>query len=357
MKKIALLLALLTVFALMFTACEAHTHEFDDAWSNDADYHWHACEAIDGCPETSEKAAHDFEVTFDEEGNPINKCKVCDYYNDKVSTADPHEHVFADAYAKSENYHWYQCTVECCFETKDKAEHLFSNPEIVYEDSKMTITRTCLECGYESIETQNVKTEVDNALSWDEAFKQFKLVNFTMDVNFKSSGQTHVNHCVITEDSAYYCIPSAREFYCARNPDGTCDTYYKEGTTAGNNEYPFSKLDSTSDDYLLNAQRETVIQVSFEENFDKFTYDEATATYVCAEAIEAICTSFDGSMNRTLYCYNNVVTIVDGRITTISADYYFFESELDYETKSFSYYNVGMSEVNIPEYVKNGTTP
>ncbi len=347
MKKIALVLSVLAILLVLFTACEAHEHKFATEWSTDEDYHWHECEAVDGCPEKDAKEAHDFEVVTNKDGEPVNKCKVCGYTNKKVSTAPEHEHVFADEYSSSENFHWHACTVEGCYEKKDKVEHAFGNPDITYTDGKMTIKRVCVDCEFESVEELNVNTEVDDSLSWDDAFKNFEFTNFTLDVYFEDliGSTSQHNHCVVTEDSIFYSIPTYHEFYSVRNSDGTCRTYEKYGTATN-----YTLLSDTSDSYLTSGQRETIIQISFEENFDKFTYDEATASYVCEEPILAKCYGFGGAF-REMYCYNSVVKITDGKISYISANYYFNESDLQFQVKSLIYANIGLSAVEIPQSV------
>ena len=351
MKKFLVVFISILALLLMLSGCEMHEHTFADEWSTNEDYHWHACTAVENCNEAQDKQEHDVEVTADKDGKPINRCKVCQYENDMVSTAPEHEHVFDEKYATSSDFHWYPCTVDGCFEMKDRAEHAYSNPEITYSDKKIIIKYTCVDCLYEKVEEQEIKSEVDDAVSWNEAFKNFKLTNFSMDVNFVyGEGGKHTNHCVVTENEAYYCIPDSQEFYTVPNGDGTYTTYIRNRSTD-----KFIKLNDTSNTYLLGAQVETVIQVSFEDNFEKFTYDAETASYLCEEAIAADYFDFDGDKIGTMYCYNNIVKIADGKISYIEASYYFEESDMG--TMSFKYYNIGMSAVEVPQSVIDEAVP
>lgn len=353
MKKILSILCLLALMLTMFASCEEEMHEHifsKDEWASDSDYHWHPCVAVDGCSEKGEKAAHEFELGVDKDGNVVNICTVCGADNDKVPSAPEHEHTFANEYESSENFHWFPCTVEGCYEMKDKNEHVFGNPEVTYSDKKIIIKSICVDCKYEKIEEQEVKTEVDDAVSWNDAFKNFKLTNFTMNVDvIRETHQQH-NHCVVTENSAYYCIPSSREFYTVKNSDGTCTTYYRDGS-----ERVFEKLENMSDKYLVGAQTETVLQISFEDNFDKFVYDKATASYVYDGEIMCKYYSFSGNQVGDIVCYDNVVKITDGKISYIEAKYYFPNmSTEDTTLASFVYYNIGLSEVEIPQAVIEG---
>lgn len=351
MKKIISVFCLLAMMLSMLVACNDHEHAFSaEEWAKDADYHWRPCTAKEGCNEKNEKAEHEFEVIVNAEGKAINVCKVCGESNDRVSAAPEHEHVYADELSHSENFHWYACTIENCYEMKDKKEHAFGNPDVTYEDAKITIKEVCVDCAYEKVEEQTVKTEVDDALSWNEAFKNFKLTNFTMDVFMQREDETQNNHCVVTETEAYYHIEGGMEFYTVPNGDGTYTTYMRQ-----DEDTPFHVSNKTSDMYLKGAQVETVIQVSFEENFDKFTYDEKTASYVCKDVIEAECFNFSGSLQRKLYCYDNIVKMTDGKISYIESKYY-FDTEDD-TAYSFKYYNIGMSAVKIPQSVIDTAIP
>lgn len=351
MKKLISIICILAMTLTMFASCNDHEHKFaSQKWASDSDYHWHPCEAKTGCKEKGSKAEHTFAPSVDKDGNPVNKCTVCGKTNDKVSTAPEHECAFSDKYQHSENFHWYPCTQEGCYEMNGKAEHAYGNPEVTYEDGKIITKYTCVDCGYEKVNEEKVDTVVDNAVAWNEMFKNFKLTNFTMDVFLTRDGQTKNNHCVVTESSAYYHIEGSTEFYTVKNDDDTCTTYYKNF----DNEGRFEKLKDTSNEYLVGAQTEPVIQVSFEENFEKFTYDSKTASYVCKEEIECIYYDFKGTENGTLICYDNVVKITDGKISYIEAKYYMKgDEERDYDY-SFIYYNIGISAVTIPQDVIDG---
>ena len=351
MKKIISLVCLLAMMACVFASCDiVHVHEFDtENWTHDADYHWHACTVNDNCEEKQDNAEHTFEEALNDDGKLVNKCTVCGATNEKVSIAPEHEHTYSEQYSNSDNFHWFECTVEGCYEASAKSEHVFGNPDVTYTDSKVVIKYTCVDCAYEKVDEQEVESKVDSALTWDEMFQGFKLTNFTMDVFLKDNESEQTNHCVVTTDSAYYCIPENAEFYTVKNADGTCTTYKRNSSSE-----PFTKTNDTSDYYLVGAQTETVIQISFEEHFDKFTYDEATGSYVCSEVIAGEYFSFTGVSYGTINCYNSVVTVVDGKISAISAYYYFYEEELQYDEKSFSYYNIGISAVEIPQSVING---
>lgn len=77
MKKKKSFWALVAAFCLIvpamfiFTACK-HKHSFEEKWSSDAVYHWHACTGKD-CKEKSGKAQHDYSSATDP------TCDTCGY--------------------------------------------------------------------------------------------------------------------------------------------------------------------------------------------------------------------------------------------------------------------------------------
>lgn len=347
MKKTVLALCLLSTLLVVFTSCNSHEHTFfTDEWAKDADHHWRACTVGEGCSEKGEISEHTFEVVVNLEGKVVNQCTVCGATNNKVSTAPEHDHKYAEEPSNNENFHWYMCTIADCYEISEKSEHIYGNPDVTYESNKITIKSICVDCNYESITEQIVNTEVNDAIAWDNMFKSFKLTNFTMDVVFPSQSKVS-NHCIVTDKEAYYRLGSRNEFYTVTNNDETCTTYIRTSPSD-----PFMKSSDTSNKYLIGAQTETVVQISFENNFDKFTYDEATGTYICEDVIEATYYDFNGKISGTLFCCNSVVSITDGRISYISV-YYYTEDE-SYKEDSlyfFKYYNIGISVVEIPKNV------
>ena len=355
MKKIISLLCLLSLLVGVFASCELlnigkHEHVFSEEWTTDTDYHWRACTVNEKCDAYTERALHDFAVDLDESGKTVNVCKVCGYKNDRVNTAPEHEHTFGTEYTSSDNFHWYECTVEGCFETSKSREHEFSNPESNYANGQMTLTYTCVDCGFVKTQTSTVDAKVDSAVEWDAIFDSFKLTNFTMDVYITYEGQSQHNHCIVDKDAIYYHIPDNVEMYIAKiNGEwvGYCQDEYD---TENDKFYVMDETQDELEEMCVEFTRETVVQISFSENFDKFVYNEAEGTYTCAQTIEATYYDNDGTVAGTLYCFNSVVKVVDGQIIYISSDYN-FGHEGDTAVYRFVYSNIGMSEVGIPQAV------
>lgn len=354
MKRIISLVCMLSLLVVMFASCELlnivkHEHVFAEKWSTDSDYHWYACTVNDKCEAYTGRALHDFAPDLDENGNTVNVCKVCGYKNDRVNTAGDHEHIFGTEYTSSDNFHWYECTVDGCYETSKSREHQFGNPETSYADGKMTVTYTCVDCGFVKSETSVVDAKVDSAVEWDDIFGSFKLTNFSMHVYMTDGVENQHNHCIVTEDALYYHIPDSIEMYIAK-VDGEWVGYrqyeYNDGAKFENIEATQEELAEACENY----SRETILQISFAENFDKFVYNEAEGTYTSTERIAATYYDHDGNIDGTLYCFNSVVKVADGEIIYISSSYD-FGNESSNITYSFIYENIGISEVSIPQYV------
>jgi hypothetical protein len=108
-------------------------------------------------------------------------------------------------------------------------------------------------------------------------------------------------------------------------------------------------METDLEGFFKGASTEPVIQLSFEDNFDKFTYDAKTATYSADEVIEAITYNFNGEEGPSLYCHTSEVKIVDGKINYIACEYSY--GSPDASRSSFVYYNIGISNVEIPQSV------
>lgn len=364
MKKSASVL--FTIFAIiatssLFTACDGlHVHEYGEDWAHNEDYHWHACKS-DACSSTSDKAKHDFVTIVDENGNRIQLCTVCQRAED-VADVPVHEHAYKTEYSYNEDFHWYACTTYGCTERYEKAEHSFGTPEIIQEAQSITRIYTCEDCGYEKTDVVKIDSVIKDETTWDSAFSNLELMNFTMDVYFYYNGIVeHHNYCEVTDTSAYYHIEDGMEFYTAKNTDGTCTTYYRSDEAQS-----FMLLNDTSDTYLVGAQTETIVHISFADYFEYFTYNEEEGTYTYDGVIRATVYEFDGeAYTEEMYCYNNVVKVADGKITYIACDYYFvsadgtteFDPATSERTASFIYANIGMTEVSVPKSVTESAIP
>lgn len=343
MKKLFSILCLLSLLIVALVSCDtpgdSHEHDFDDKWTSDEDYHWYAC-TVEGCKEKEKRAEHELVKETNDDGDPIWLCEVCGFEKERKNSAPEHEHEFDDEYSTSSNFHWYACNVEGCSEQNSKSEHQFGSPEITYADSTLTYTYTCVDCGYEKTETESVEAEVDDSVEWDGVFEEFKPTNFTLTINLDDD---YVNYIVVDENGLYISGGGRNEMYII-NDNGTWSAYVK------NYDAPFMKQEASPAEiaeYYTTLVREAVLQVSFADNFDKFVFNEQTGAYLAEETIEAIAYDDEGEPMATLYCSNSQVKIANGKIISLSADYYISEGD-DY---SFIYENIGSSSVKVPQWV------
>ena len=348
MKKATSLLiafAMTATAAATLTACEEHEHVYDTTqFVSDEDFHWYACQEP-ACQMRGAIDAHNFVET----ANGLSLvCTMCGK-TVAANTAGDHEHSAAEEWTQGSNYHWHACEVTGCTERLDEQAHRFGDPKITQSADMIRRTYTCEVCEYEKIEETEIDSVIEGEASWDQAFSNLELVNFSGYVYFYHAGKlTRTNHCRVTETSAYYHIEGYREFYTTQNDDETTyTTYYRENKTS-----PFSLLDNNTDAYLQAVKTEAMLKISYESYFDLFEYDEALGAYVYDGAVETAAYRSDGTpYSRQMYCYNNVIKVADGKITYIQCDYY-FEGDLDDmeegDRKSFIYYDIGMTTVTVP---------
>ncbi len=271
----------------------------------------------------------------------------------EAATAAPHTCEFdTEAWAKDETSHWHACKTEGCTAKDAAAEHSLGSPVIEQTDGKITRTYTCEVCAYVKVEETTINSIVSNEATWDQAFDNLSFVNYSVTVSITNKGQSQVNHVEVGDTAAHYEIPEFIEFYTAKGDDGAYATYINyQGYGATYNG--FAKLsDNTTDEYYVTAATEALLQITFAENFEKFTYDKEQGAYVCADEIGA--TMFDGEGNplpETMTCYNCVVKVADGKITHVEADYYLGEALEEDMSYHFRYYNIGLTEVVVPQSV------
>ena len=109
---------------------EEHKHSYAEAWTSNAQGHWHACEC-------DANVMGSFAGHVDE--NNDGKCDVC-----TADVAKQHEHTYATEWSKDEANHWHESTCDHKV-VADKAAHTIGNDG------------TCSTCGYGGT-AQNVAT-------------------------------------------------------------------------------------------------------------------------------------------------------------------------------------------------------
>lgn len=113
-----------TVCSYIIKAALGHTHTYAEAWTNDADAHWHACS---GCDEQNSYAAHNFENACDPD------CADCGYTRE-VS------HNYGQQWETDSSNHWYVCAG--CGLKAEEAAH------IPGAEATATEAQACTVCSY-----------------------------------------------------------------------------------------------------------------------------------------------------------------------------------------------------------------
>ncbi len=162
-KCIATLLVMVCVL-LGVIGCkdpEIHIHTYSEAWTSDANGHWHEA-TCEHTTEVSGKEAHTFgdwtitkEPTEEAEGSREKSCTVCEYTVPEVIAKLEHTHKFASEWTWDETNHWHAAI--CGHEvTEGKTAHTFGDwittiePTCTQEGKK---TVYCTVCEYEKEET------------------------------------------------------------------------------------------------------------------------------------------------------------------------------------------------------------
>ena len=168
MKKIKWLVAFLIVANLLLgvIGCkdpEIHIHTYSEAWTSDANGHWHEA-TCEHTTEVSGKAEHTFgeyvsnnDATTEADGTKTRECSVCGYEDTVTDEGSKiHVHTFAEEWTSDANGHWHEATCEHTTEVSGKAAHTFgeyvSNNDATTE-ADGTKTRECSVCGHEDTVT------------------------------------------------------------------------------------------------------------------------------------------------------------------------------------------------------------
>lgn len=201
----------------------------------------------------------------------------------------------------------------------------------------------------EEEEIETADNIIQNDEAWNAAFENIDYTNFSMRVSIVEEGNTTANYCEISETAVYYDVEYELTFYSIKNDDDTYTTYLVDKTSESAVE-----LNDKTDEYFVGACTETVLKVSYADYFELFTYDEESCVYTYDGEIETTAYDFNGEALATVYCFNNVVKVEKNKIISIKSDYRFENNNYDEATHySLEYFNIGSTEVKIPEWVIN----
>lgn len=192
---------------------------------------------------------------------------------------------------------------------------------------------------------------VQDAAAWDAAFAGLTLTNYSMTVKavYSYEGHSQAIHCVLTEDAVYYFNQTNAELYIKANGDGTNINYQRPYGEAA-----FTIVDGNTEGALTAIGQMMAAYLPTGLKFDKFTYDAESGSYICEDVLELQITQ-EGS-SKTIFGYKTVVQFVDGKISTVMVDYRTVNDE-SIPVSTISYFNIGTSEVEIPQEVIDNAQP
>ena len=157
-----------------------HTHVFAEAWSKDAEYHWH--DATCHTDVRADVAKHTFgnwtvkvEPTETTKGLKERECSVCGYVEKAEVDQTLHVHTYASEWSTNETSHWKAATCEHADSFKDFGNHQFGE-WVVDNESTETVAgsrhRICSVCEYREDEELPLAEHVhtwDSGWSYDGA--------------------------------------------------------------------------------------------------------------------------------------------------------------------------------------------
>ncbi len=267
-------------------------------------------------------------------------------------TAVPHTCAFDETkWASDESNHWHPCTTENCNARDKDAIHNFGAAVVEQTAELIRRTYTCQVCEYKQVQEVTISAVVNNQASWADAFENLKFLNFSAEVSYTYDGDSQHNKVAIDEDTAYYVIQNTVEYYSTKNEDGTWTTYMR--TEKLDTEFEgWVKLEDKTSQYYDGAATEVIIQISFADHYEKFKYDAEKGAYTCADVILAKALDQNGEVFfDKMNCYNNVIKVADGKITTIEMNYYMGDEKIEGETAKLAYFNIGLTEVIVPQAI------
>ena len=230
------------------------------------------------------------------------------------------------------------------YNCKNGGEHMYNTPEITHTATAITSKYTCGICGHVESKTVTVDTVVGGEQGWNNAFEKVTFNNYTLRVRISENEN---NQVILSEDALYYQAWD-NVLYTVKQADGSWTNYMSE-----DGGYTW-EYEAGCDNGAYNAaKRMATLSITYTNFFSRFTYDQATGTYVCQDVVEVDC--YDGHEIERMYCFNNVVKVADGNVIYIDCDYS-FETDLS-DPKHFIYDNIGMSKVTVPYNVLANAVP
>ena len=240
--------------------------------------------------------------------------------------------------------------------------HRYGNPEIAFADGQVTITYICVDCDYTETEVRTVSTQVTDGAAWDAAFQNLSLTTYSLLFYTDNIENGKIQNCIVTEDRAYYSSepkneadPNRGESYAAepenkeecytlQKTDGTYITYLRSAEDGS-----ISLALETDSSYYDDIRSRSATYLSLEGMFDKFTYDAERGSYICADPIKVALRDADGISlgEKTMRQFS--ISIADGQILHLAAEYEETNEYLETITVVVNFYNIGYSVVKVPQ--------
>ena len=300
MKPKNLLTLFLLVISLFIVGCKkkVHSHNFDNIWLSDEEYHWHACKK---CKEVSDKYPHSF--TLEATGK---RCTICD-----TMVSYTVEENF-DYWAKGRNY---SLNYDGSYTTTQTTTQKNLNNDILLSCDYLAESSEGTK--YLRIRDEQYSSNDDGVLdARDRIIRVFKEVDdngITRTKHFYSSDRNGK----ITKRGEYVS-PESYTSYITHSPSNIVKDLYLD---KGDNYHDFLECVTN---YILSDMDIDPIQIDFTRNTD------GSVTLSIAFSFDAEFSLDDATYLKSTYEYTICATVKNEKL--ISTEYTIVQSELHSDT-------------------------
>ena len=224
--------------------------------------------------------------------------------------------------------------------------HRYGNPEVTYADGQATVKHTCVDCGYEVTEIRTGATQVADAAAWQTAFENLNKSNYSLLFAQIEDGEVkETQSCVVEETKGYYGYTGYGDnaFYTLQKSDESFITYIID------NEEDTRVAGETDDTYWLQLKKVSSLFPNLGEQFDQFTYDAESGSYVNTAPIAVEMIGYEGEALTSMTFDPITVNIGDGSICQIKGSYTVTNDLLEEWRIDYCLYNIGFSVVKVPQ--------
>lgn len=261
-------------------------------------------------------------------------------------TISSHTHNYSDKYQYNDETHWKNCQQDKCLSTTIKENHAYSTLQSNLNGKILTLKKKCV-CGHETIEQKEYNPLINSSDEWNLIFQSLNLTNYSLVMTDVYTHDVPISDIKFNkiEDTIMLSYLNQNPNYVIKSSNETYN-FYEYDNIKG-----YYLVTEAPDEYYKRLLDMFTICISLVDCFDKFIYEESTGIYKCQETINAYLGN-DEDNRLQIYLYNLEIEFVDGKIFSIKSDFTDKKESIDIANKlHFNYYNIGITEIAIPNEV------